>query len=52
MAVRDSGSTLARISLHHKANPDYIARKKLLVWCFGACEYSEGGGWRKTPVVK
>jgi acetyltransferase AlgX (SGNH hydrolase-like protein) len=54
MGVRGSGATAARIDLYRKAKrePDYIAGKKLIVWCFSAREFTEADGWRKVPVTK
>jgi alginate O-acetyltransferase complex protein AlgJ len=54
MAVRGSGATPARINLlrQARANPKYLAGKKLIVWCFAAREFTEAAGWQKVPVVK
>ncbi len=54
VAVRGSGATPARINLlrQARANPKYLAGKKLLVWCFAAREFTEAAGWQKVPVVK
>jgi alginate O-acetyltransferase complex protein AlgJ len=52
LAVRGSGATPARIALlrRARAEPDYLAGKKLVVWCFSAREFTESTGWQKVPV--
>lgn len=52
VAVRGSGATPARINLLRRAqkNPDYWSGKKVVIWCFGAREFTESDGWRKVPV--
>ena len=54
LAVRGSGATPARMSLMQRARGDaqYLAGKKVIVWCFTAREFTESQGWRKVPVVK
>jgi len=55
LAVRGSGATSARISLYRRGRRDegYLKRKKLVIWCLSAREFTEGSdGWRKLPVVK
>ena len=54
MAVRGSGATPARINLLRqvRANPDYLKKKKLVIWCFSAREFTESSGWQKVPVVR
>jgi SGNH hydrolase-like domain, acetyltransferase AlgX len=53
IGTRGSGSTSVRISLYRRArkDPDYLARKKMIVWCFAAREFTESDqGWDKVPV--
>lgn len=52
LGVRGSGATTARISLMRRvrANPDYLAGKKVVVWCFAAREFTEADGWRKVTL--
>ena len=53
IGTRGSGSTSVRISLHRRArkDPGYLARKKVIVWCFAAREFTESDqGWDKVPV--
>lgn len=53
VAVRGSGATPARINLLRRARqPEYLQKKKLLIWCFSAREFTESNGWAKVPVIK
>jgi alginate O-acetyltransferase complex protein AlgJ len=54
IAVRGSGATPARVNLLRAARsrPNYLAGKKLIIWCFGAREFTESDGWQKVPIVK
>jgi len=54
LGVRGSGATPARMSLMQRARGDaqYLAGKKVIVWCFASREFTESQGWRKVPVVK
>jgi alginate O-acetyltransferase complex protein AlgJ len=54
VAVRGSGATPARINLMRLARADgnYLAGKKVVIWCFSAREFTESAGWQKVPVVK
>ncbi|PHR24439.1 MAG: hypothetical protein COA36_15480 [Desulfotalea sp.] len=54
LGVRGSGVTPARIKLFQrsKKNPDYLANKKALIWCFTAREFTGAGGWRDIPVSR
>lgn len=52
-AVRGSGATPARINLYRAGSkPDFFAKKKVIVWCFTAREFTESQGWRIVPVTK
>lgn len=53
LGVRGSGATPARIKLYQKAKRDkqYLAGKKVVVWCLTAREFTGSGGWRKVPVA-
>lgn len=53
IAVRGSGATPSRSTLMRRAraNAGYLKRKKLVVWCFSAREFTESLGWQKLPVV-
>jgi len=52
IGVRGSGATPARLSLYRKAQriPDYWAKKKVVIWCFAAREFTETDGWRVLPI--
>ncbi|WP_028323443.1 alginate O-acetyltransferase AlgX-related protein [Desulfatirhabdium butyrativorans] len=52
IAVRGSGATPARINLMRKIqrDPAYLQRKKVVLWCFSAREFTESDGWRIVPL--
>ena len=53
IGTRGSGSTSVRISLYRRArkDPGYLAKKKVMVWCLAAREFTESDqGWDKVPV--
>jgi hypothetical protein len=53
IGTRGSGATSVRISLYRRArkDPGYLAKKKMIVWCFAAREFTESDqGWDKVPV--
>ncbi len=53
IGTRGSGATSVRVSLYRRARkgPDYLAKKKVIVWCFAAREFTESDqGWDKVPV--
>jgi len=54
LAVRGSGATPARVNLLYrtKRDPQYLAGKKIVIWCFSAREFTENTDWRKVPVVR
>jgi hypothetical protein len=55
IGTRGSGATSVRVSLYRRArkDPDYLAKKKVIVWCFAAREFTEATeGWAKAPVAK
>lgn len=54
VAVRGSGATPARINLYRNGRADagYFGKKKVVVWCFAAREFTESQGWRVVPVAK
>ena len=55
IAVRGSGATAVRIDLYRRSvrEPGYLAKKKVVVWCFTAREFTEAAqGWQKVPVTK
>jgi len=52
LGVRGSGATTSRISLMRRvrAKPDYLAGKQVVIWCFGAREFTEADMWRLVPL--
>jgi hypothetical protein len=52
LGVRGSGATPSRVNFYRrvKADPDYLAGKKLVIWCLSAREFTESSGWKKVPV--
>ncbi len=54
LGVRGSGATPARISLFRRsrADGDYLAGKKAIIWCFSAREFTEATGWSVVPFVE
>lgn len=52
IGVRGSGATPARLSFYRKSqrNLNYLAGKKVVVWCFAAREFTETDGWRVLPI--
>jgi alginate O-acetyltransferase complex protein AlgJ len=55
IASRGDGVSNVRIDLYQRArsDPAWLARKKVVIWCFSAREFTEStNGWRKLPVKK
>jgi alginate O-acetyltransferase complex protein AlgJ len=54
IAVRGSGATPARVNLlrQTRSDPTYLAKKKVIIWCFTCREFTRSSGWQKVPVVK
>lgn len=55
IGTRGSGATAVRVSLYRKAksDPGYLAKKKFVVWCFAAREFTEADqGWVVQPIAK
>ena len=52
IGVRGSGATPSRVNLLRKnrAKPGYLVKKKLVIWCLSAREFTESDGWRKVPL--
>jgi len=53
IGVRGSGATPARVNLlrRARANPAYLAGKKVVIWCFAAREFTESSGWSPVPFA-
>ncbi len=55
IGTRGSGATAVRVSLYRKArsDPGYLAKKKVLIWCFASREFTEADqGWVQQPLAK
>lgn len=55
IGTRGSGATPVRISLyrHSLKDPGYLAKKKVVVWCLTAREFTEASeGWARAPIAK
>ena len=55
IGTRGSGATAVRTSLFRKTvkEPTYLTKKKVVVWCFTAREFTESdSGWQKLPVAR
>jgi hypothetical protein len=55
IGTRGSGATAVRISLYRRSHSDpaYLAKKKVIVWCFAAREFTESDqGWVQQPIAK
>jgi hypothetical protein len=55
IGTRGSGATAVRVSLYRRGLKDagYVARKKIVVWCFSTREFTEASpGWQLLPVSK
>jgi hypothetical protein len=54
IGTRGSGATAVRISLYRRSNKDpaYLTRKKIVIWCFSAREFTEADGWEQVRVSK
>jgi alginate O-acetyltransferase complex protein AlgJ len=54
IGTRGSGATAVRISLYRRSNkdPSYLTRKRVIIWCFSAREFTEADGWETVPVSK
>ena len=53
MGTRGSGSTTVRVDLYRRCarDSDYLAGKKVVIWCFTARAFTESTqGWRVLPV--
>jgi acetyltransferase AlgX (SGNH hydrolase-like protein) len=55
IGTRGSAATAVRINLyrHNLSDPGYLAKKKVVVWCFAAREFTATEqGWMLEPVAK
>jgi alginate O-acetyltransferase complex protein AlgJ len=55
IGTRGSGATPVRISLLRRSvkDPSFLSKKKVVVWCFSAREFTEAeSGWQKVAVSR
>jgi alginate O-acetyltransferase complex protein AlgJ len=54
IGTRGSGATAVRVDLYRRGrkNSAYLAKKKMVVWCFSAREFTEADAWARIPVSK
>ncbi len=55
IGTRGSGATAVRVSLYRRSRsePDFLAKKKVVVWCFAARDFTEADqGWVVQPIAK
>ena len=53
VAVRGAGATPARVNLLRRVqrDPGYWNRKRLVIWCFSAREFTQSDGWSLVPIT-
>jgi hypothetical protein len=53
IGTRGSGATAVRTALYRRSHrdPAYLARKKMIIWCFAAREFTEADGWARLPIA-
>lgn len=49
LIAANGGGATARLSLRRRGD---LTGKKLVVWCFGAREFTESQGWKLVPLAK
>ncbi len=55
IGTRGSGATAVRVTLYRrgKSDPGFLAKKKMVIWCFAAREFTETDqGWVPQPIAK
>jgi len=54
IGTRGSGASVVRASLYRRSlkDPQYLAKKKMIIWCFAAREFTEADAWTRLPVSK
>ena len=54
IGTRGSGATAVRVGLYRRSHkdPGYLAKKKMIIWCFAAREFTEADAWELIPVSK
>jgi alginate O-acetyltransferase complex protein AlgJ len=54
IGTRGSGATAVRVDLYRRGrkDPAYLEKKKVIIWCFSAREFTEADAWAHIPVSK
>jgi alginate O-acetyltransferase complex protein AlgJ len=54
LGTRGSGATAVRVSLYRRSHkdPGYLSKKKMIIWCFSAREFTEADAWARVPIAK
>lgn len=54
IGTRGSGAGAVRVDLYRRIrkSPGYLAKKKMIIWCFSAREFTEADAWARIPVSK
>jgi alginate O-acetyltransferase complex protein AlgJ len=55
IGTRGSGATPVRVSMYRRSrsDPQFLAKKKVVVWCFAAREFTEADqGWVVQPIAR
>jgi hypothetical protein len=54
IGTRGSGATAVRVDLYRRTrkDPGYLAKKKMIIWCFSPREFTEADAWARIPVAK
>jgi hypothetical protein len=52
LGTRGSGATTVRLGLYRRSHRDtsYLSKKKMIIWCFAAREFTEADAWAQLPV--
>jgi alginate O-acetyltransferase complex protein AlgJ len=53
IGTRGSGASTVRSDLYRRSrhNPGYLSKKKIIIWCFAAREFTEADAWAQLPVA-
>jgi alginate O-acetyltransferase complex protein AlgJ len=51
IAVKGGGINIARLDLFRRCrSQQYLAKKKIIIWCFAASDFTEKEKWEKIPL--
>lgn len=53
IGTRGSGATAVRTELYRRSRrvPGYLEKKKIIIWCFAAREFTEADEWAQLPIA-